>query len=68
MDEGMGGCLTLGGDWGNLEGRKEDSSFSEEKEAKRLLHWGPRPGWEREPPTDKSLFGSFSSEKERLKP
>jgi hypothetical protein len=45
MDEGMGGCLTLGGDWGNLEGRKEDSSFSEEKEAKRLLHWArPRLG------------------------
>jgi hypothetical protein len=25
------------------------------------------PCWEREPPTDKSLFGSFSSEKERKK-
>jgi hypothetical protein len=48
--------------------KEKDSSFSEEKEAKRLLEalrgWCHAFGWEREPPLNKSLFASFSSEKE----
>jgi hypothetical protein len=48
--------------------RKERTSFCEQKEAKKLLFNGP---WVAVPPTPvaqhkKSLFGSFSSEKELL--
>jgi hypothetical protein len=47
---------------------KEDSSFSEEKEAKRLLDAlrGVRRQWGARATMNKSLFGSFSSEKELL--
>jgi hypothetical protein len=51
---------------------RKDSSFSEEKEAKRLLFsrcvaLEVLPvTWAVEAPRNKSLFGSFSSEKERV--
>jgi hypothetical protein len=53
--------------------RKEDSSFSEEKEAKRLLSVGSRgpcraAGTGPRHQIDKSLFASFSSEKEESYP
>jgi hypothetical protein len=44
---------------------KEESSFSEEKEAKRLLSYGRKRSSRARPPRSafKSLFASFSSEK-----